>query len=170
MTTKATIVIKFGDDVANANSYHAIAELDGTMNRTLAGEEKTSFNPGDDVYFLVQHDSRVRVTAIRPTCGQVDSLGQVTRTRSNLLLFTAVNEKQSMGYMGSSASPLWYGNSASLSPSETLDFISTSGLFPAIGKITRSCPFNLYRLRTNIPALGVDETYPVAVVVYMEVI
>jgi len=167
---QATIVVKFGDDVSDSSSYHVVAELDDTLNLDSEGESKTSFNPGDPVYFLVQHDSRVRIRAIRATLGDIQSLGSVSRYRDSVMLFAEINEKQSVGYMGGTANSLWYGNTVGLGSNGLTDFIATFGTFPAIGKIGRSCPFNSYVLRSNVPALTEDDEYLVGIVIYMEVI
>ena len=135
MTTQATIVVTFGENVSSSNHF-VRAELDDTLNLNSEGKSKTSFNPGDDVYFLIQHDSTVRIRAIRSTSGQVQSLGAVSRSREQIMLYTELNEIQDFGYTGGTANIWRYGNALGLESEGITSFKATLGTFPAIAKVS----------------------------------
>ena len=54
----ATIVVEFGTG-ADSSAFVAV-ELDDHLNKDADGETKTQFNPGDQVWFWVQHDASLR--------------------------------------------------------------------------------------------------------------
>jgi hypothetical protein len=174
MSTRATIVVKFGEEVENASSYFVKAELDESMNVDSKGETKSSFTADgtttDPVYFLIQHDSRVQIKAIKSTNGQIQSMGQVSRTKKQQTIFTEINEVKDIGYMGSGVNVRCWGNQINGIGHEGLTGVKvTSGVFPAIADVKVGCRFGLFCLHAIIPALGEDEDYPVAIVIYMEV-
>jgi len=169
MTTQATIVTSFGDG-GGGNGEHVVAEFDDDLNIDSDGEVKLSFNPGDDVYFLVQHDSKVRITNVKSTLGQVQSQGDVSRTRTKTILFAELNEKKSFGYIGSSPSVNCFGNQAAVNTIDDVDVVAVSGTMPAMIEVSKSCTFKSYKLIAPVPALDEDEEYPVGVVIYMEVV
>jgi hypothetical protein len=169
MTTKATIVVSFKAGTSSTG-YHTAAELDDELNVDSAGNVKTSFYKGDDIYFLLQHDSRLRIVDIRATNGNVVYIGTVTRTRESFMVFEEVDTPQSFGYMGGNFSTDWEGNQATVARDGITNITTNAGDFPANGTISRECSFRSYRLRSAIPTLASDEEYHVTVVVYMEVI
>lgn len=69
MSVSATIVVHFGDDV-EAGAF-AVAMLDDELNVDGQGEPLTSFAPGSEIYFLVQHEPALVITRIAATDGQV---------------------------------------------------------------------------------------------------
>jgi len=69
MTVAATVVVEFGHGVDSGALV--VVELDEVLNLDLDGNEKTSFSPGDTPYFLVHHDSSVRIGAIKSSAGMV---------------------------------------------------------------------------------------------------
>ena len=174
MSTRATIVVKFGEEVENASSYFVRAELDEDMNVDSKGETKSSFTADgtttDPVYFIIQHDSRVRVKAIKSTNGQVQPMGAVTRKKTTQMIFTEADEVKDVGYMGSGVNVRCWGNQITGIEHEGLTKVKvTSGVFPAIADVNVGCGFGLFCLHAVIPKLGEDEDYPVAIVIYMEV-
>jgi hypothetical protein len=166
MTTQATIIASFGEEAA-AENYHVVIELDDQLNKDSDGDVKTTFNPGNEVYFLVQHDSRVRINSIKSSKGQVQALGSVTRTRTKNILFAEAGEEQQFGYLGSS-SVEWLGNTAGIVDYDGINLRAVGGNFPAMGRVSKSTTFSSYKLVADVPTLSEDEDYPIGVVVYME--
>ena len=59
MSVQSTIVVEFGDG-ADSSGFVAM-ELDETLNLDSDGNVKTSFAPGNEVWFWLQHDETLRV-------------------------------------------------------------------------------------------------------------
>ena len=87
MSEKATLVVKFGQ---GASSGFVAAEFDDIKNVDTAGKTKSSFAPGEEPYFLVQHDDSVRIDRIAATGGMVVAMGLVSRPYSDRLDFPAL--------------------------------------------------------------------------------
>jgi hypothetical protein len=171
MTTKATIIISFGEGVSSDN-YFVIAELDDAMNLDAEGKVKSQFNPGDDVYFLVQHEAAVRMSGVRCSRGQIQSQGTVSRSQDmGNLVFTEANETKGTGYIANNLSAAFFGNSVNLSLIEGGKTIKCfGGSYPAICKADIRANFHSFRYIPPALTLTSEESYPIAIAVYMEVI
>lgn len=168
MGTQATIIVKFGDQVSNAEDYFVTAIIDEQLD--ASGSVKTSYNPGDQPSVLIQHDGRVRIGSVKCSTGQMVYDGQVSRNKETTLVFTEQNEEKQLSYIARSLSMIWYGHVATYRESEDRKLVCSGGQLPAICRASLSCGFHKYDLHANIPPLTPEDEYPVAIVVYMEVI
>jgi hypothetical protein len=161
----ATLVIQFGEG-ADASAL-AVVELDDSRNLDAAGEVRTSFYPGDQVFFLVHHAPTLRIGSVVPTAGSVFPQGQQSFSRTVQQLF-ADTEPVSLSHLpAGGVTAAWYGRSTSLAQAEHQ---LTAADPPAIGELSYSFSGQLYRLQTPVVELSEDDSYPVAIVVTLEAV
>ncbi len=143
-----TIVVDFGESVAESDRQFII-ELDDVMNVDDKDEPKTEFYKDDFAWFRTHYDqSKLEVTAIRTTAGQVVNQGQVSRSKTDEMLFINNDTPVSVNYeIDGSPSPIWYGNEATLT--KTIGGLKASNS-PCIGDITYSFLCTLYQFRPPI--------------------
>ena len=163
-----TIVLEFGFSL-DAADYSCQVELDETLN-TIDGEEISSFPPGHTCYFLTKCSDNVEITNIKSTWGQVNTLGNVTRTKEDELLFVELNSEEnrpSLSYIPSSGiSAQWIGNRGGSLIRNTVDnsIDISSGTVPCYCKASYPVSFVSHRLSHS--ALTFDE-YDIHIVVYL---
>ena len=164
-----TVVLEFGFSLAAAD-YSCQVELDDELN-VVDGEVVTSFEPGDDCFFLTKCSSNVRITRIESTWGQINTIGAVSRSRTDDLLFVELNSlenKPSISYEPSGGiSPQWIGNTGGALIVDTVEKTVniSSGTIPCYCIATYSVSFISHKLSHS--ALNLDE-YDIHVVVYLE--
>ena len=163
----ASIIVKFSEGADSSALYKV--ELDSLLNLDDAGEVKNQFSPGDPVNFLVNHGRELRIGNVLATDGMINATGQLSRQRSDSLLFRDEEETGELGYFP--AGPLsqkWYGNQAqSLSRADRTITVS-GGVYPCRVKLDYIVFFHGYRLITPAMELAEKETYPIDIVVYFE--
>jgi len=166
MSVAATVVVEFGHGVDSGALV--LIELDEVMNLDLNGEEKTSFNPGDTPYFLVHHDSSVRIGSIKSSAGMVSGGNAVSRARSQQMQFTNIEDSQDLPHIPAGALAwTWWGNDPVIDQDgRTLKATGTK--IPAIGEVSYSIQASQYNLTPPPMTLTDDETYPILIVIYME--
>ena len=163
-----TIVVSFGDSVG-ADDQFFIVELDDILNVDSSGEVKTQFQPEDDVFFLMHYDkSKLQIIDIKTTDSQVVIGDEVTRSTTIEYLFVDPADPQELTYIpGTEPEPSWYGNESGLRR-------EGRGLYalscPCIGDVTYEYRATSARLVPPDITLAADETYPVAVVIYVEAV
>jgi hypothetical protein len=112
-----------------------VAEIDGAMHLDGEGQERSAFLPGEPVYFLLHHDPEVKIVRIRTTDdGEVQRIGQVTRTRTQELSFDHPAHLIELAYRPSGQpTAKWYGRHSNL-------FLSglslQADLAPCLGEIS----------------------------------
>ena len=153
-----TIVVDFGESVAESDRQFII-ELDEVMNVDDQGEVKTEFYKDDFIWFRTHYNhSKLQVTAIKTTAGQVVDQGQVSRSKTDEMLFVNNDTPVSVNYeIDGSPSAVWYCNEASLTKTEGGLKASNS---PCIGDITYSFSCTLYQFRP--PPLSTSDFQKVA--------
>lgn len=156
-TTQATIVVSFGDD-ANADGFY-LAELD-----EVANKGKTSFVPNEEVFFIIQHDETLKILQIVTTNGSIQSHGNVTRTKTETMVFAAEGDEQNLPCLGSSAFSFSFGT-ASLSV-DGVNVAAGAGSYPVVCSASVTGTFQQYSLLPNIPPLAKDETFDVYIFIY----
>lgn len=172
MGVEASIIVEFDDDISE-DAQNVSVELDDSHPNNLDedGDLKSNFLPTDNPVFLIHHDTDIRITAVKSTDGTVTKLDtNVTRSRtSEGELFPLSTSKLSLPYFNiNSISSVWYGNSANLSVDDS-EVSSVSGTFPCYGDISYNVRFNeQWKLTPPSMSLGEDESYNIAVVIYME--
>lgn len=166
MSGGPTIIVKFGASVA-ADQVLFVVELDNTLNIDSAGEVKTQFFPGDEIFFLMHYDpAKLTVQAIKTTAGQVVLHGQVIRSNTLEELFTAPDEPILLPHMPSGEiSVQWFGRTSSLVRSGRS---VTAADTPCLGNITYPYTATLAKLIPPPLSLAADEEFPIAVVIYVE--
>lgn len=171
MSIETSIIIDFGETVAGSGAL-AKMELDGAMNLDAAGQEKTSFAPGDTIHFLIHYESTLRLTRVAATSGQIAAQPDVTRQRSEELLFVDADATNELSY--NPAGPVaaqWYGNEAiGLKKTETRVMQISGGALPALCNATYTVNFTAYKLVTAPRDLAEGETYPIRIVAWLETI
>ena len=170
MSVAASLVVTFGDG-ANAGDL-VVMEFDKIMNVDAAGEEKTQFSPGDEVFFIIHHASTLRVGSVKATSGMIVAQGRVTRAREQQLLWTAIDEEQELSCIPSSGlTAVWYGNVATGLKKSGLRTVTISGgVLPALSLVGYSASFAMYKLITPLVELGADESWPITIVAEMEAV
>lgn len=195
MSGGPTIVVKFGesvidgkffsvelDDALNTNvprgrilsryilqgvtyfvMYFGVGDI-----RTLPAEGvKSQFTPGDQVHLLLHYDhSRLRISDIKATAGQIVIAGEVSRTATDEVLFTAAGEPLQLSHIPAGALAVsWFGRSAGI----TRDGRNVSAnAAPCLGNISYAYQATSCRFVPPPMTLGADDEYPVAIVVYVE--
>jgi len=168
MSALATKVVAFGGDSAAAAAAGVAIILDAAANINADGTEKTEFAPGEPMYLLVIVPDTWRLLDVKSTSGTVSALGQVFRTQiEERRLFAEAAKKEALSQLP--AGPVaakWYGREANL----TVDGRElAASLVPSLADLTYEYEAMQYRLDAPAGlALGVDEEWPVGVVVYVE--
>lgn len=175
MTVEATLLIEPGAGVGE--SQLAIIELDDTLNVDTAGKTKTSFRPGDLIYFRVHHSFDVAITDIIPTDGSVQFLGQVPRSQLDSFVF-ASREANSPPNHNLSKIPSnnlsidYYGRSGTIDIVKAFNGVVTLqgdiNQVPYLAKVGYNYRCDSYVLRTPSMTLAADETYEIVVIAYSE--
>lgn len=160
---EATIVVQFGQD-ASSQALVKI-ELDEQMNVDADGNEKTSFQPGDTPYFLVHHDSTLRVQKVECSSGMVQSFGTVGRARTQRAQWVNTDAVE-LEYEVSDPSFEWFGNDAI--PTVVGRSMTPTGAVPAICDISMMVSFEQFKLIPPELTLSEGDDWPVLVVVTME--
>ena len=168
--SKAVLKIEFAGAAA-ASGLHMAAIADFERNvETVDGkrQEKTAFHPGDQFYFLVQHDPRLVIQRVASSWGTVQALGQVSRPHSQEIELREAADTPELSYLPAGTVHLrWYGNSLLLDQvGRSLSY--RSGPLPALAQATYSSHWSSYRLVPAGLSLGQDEEWPVLIVAYME--
>lgn len=162
----ATIVVEFGQG-ADSSAFVAV-ELDDTLNRDAAGEVKTQFQPGDEVWFWLQWDeTALRLDRIRATSGQVVACGSASRTREQQCTWTG-DEAIELAHIPAGAPSLkWYGT-VGTGLSRDGRRLRVTGGTPCTADAVVPIAVHLYRYVPPPMTLGEGETWRTVIVAYME--
>jgi len=178
---EASIVVKFGESVRQSDAF-AVLELDEVANSYVDADGetvvKTTFEPTDVPKFLLHHGTKIKIQKIEWSAGLVQYIKNVTRSREQQLTFireevNSVEALQQLSYFpASSITYKWYGNKGvqiTLTGRDIKirDMFSATDL-PAICDAKYTVNFRQYQLFPPAMSLGVDETFPIVVVFYME--
>lgn len=159
-----TLVVDFG---AGADSSAFVAmEFDEPLNLDDDGNAKTSFDPGDEVWFWIQHAETLRIDRVVATSGMVVDCGIVRRSRDQELTFTGVDSVELSHIPAGNPSLTWYGNEGN-GLTRTGRSVSVSGNTPCTCDAVIPIDVHLYRFVPPVLALGADETYRVVIVAYL---
>lgn len=166
MTVAATIVATFG---AESSAGFCVVELDDILNVDSAGEAKSSFLPGDSVYFWVQHDSTLmidRVAATHPDATIVDC-GRVSRRKTQELLFVS-EEAIELSHIPTGMPTLSWCGRVGTGVQRDGRKLSVAGNTPCVCDAAYSCEVRLFCL-VPPPGLAVapGETLRIHVVIYL---
>ena len=168
--SKALYKIEFAGSGANSG-LHMAAIADFARNiETVDGksQEKTSLHPGEQFYFLAQHDAKLRISEVKSSFGAIQALGTVARSHTNDIQIATAEDTQDLAYTPSAISALkWYGNSPGLTIVERAVCVRT-GPLPAVGAIIHTSTWSSFRLVPAALTLKDGEEWPVLIVIYME--
>lgn len=168
--SKALYKIEFAGSGANSG-LHMAAIADFARNIEIVdgkSQEKTSFHPGEQFYFLAQHDAKLRISEVKSSFGAIQALGTVSRSHTNDIQIATAEDTQDLAYTPSAISALkWYGNSPGLTIVERAVSVRT-GPLPAVGAIIHSSTWSSFRLVPAALTLKDGEEWPVLIVIYME--
>lgn len=168
--SKAVLKIEFAGAGADSGLHmSAIADFERNV-EVVDGkrQEKTTFHPGDQFYFLVQHDQRLVIQRVGSSWGTVQALGQVSRPHRQEIELREADDTSDLSYMPAGTVNLrWYGNSPMLDQiGRSLSY--RSGALPALALASYSSHWASYRLVPAGLSLGPDEEWPVLIVAYLE--
>jgi hypothetical protein len=162
----ATIVVRFGEG-ADSSAFVTI-ELDETLNITEDGSERTSFLPGDEVWFWLQHDTSLRIGSVACTSGMAVDCGTVRRERRQELTFAAADSTEILSHLPAVApSLIWYGNDGSPLRIEGRA-VRVDGVTPSTCDVVLPIDVHLYRYVPPPLTLADGDSYRAVVVVTME--
>jgi hypothetical protein len=172
MSKGPTLVVKFGTDVATDAVF--IAKLDDTMNVDAKGKVKTQFYPKDPAYFWLHYDrSKLQVTAVRSTAGQVVLQGSGSRQQIEEKLFEDLETPVEFECVPSGGLSIrWYGRETTVAVTGRSALATTN--YPCHGKVTYGFNVDLGCLLP--PAEMVFDTddegnslpWPIDVVIYVD--
>jgi len=165
MSVGATIVLEYGDGVDSA-SFVAL-ELDETLNLDSDGNARTQFDPGDEVWFWLQHDESLVIDRIEATSGMVVDCGSARRSRSQELTFTGENSVTLSHIPAKNPTYTWYGNQGEGMTRDGRS-LSVSGNTPCTCDADIPIDVRLFRFVPPLLELDAEETYRVVIVAYLE--
>jgi hypothetical protein len=159
------LVVNFGESAAS-DSGSITVEWDDSLNVDDAGEVKTNFVPGDELYLLVHHGSDVDIVGVKSSSGTVSGGGAVSLTRTQEIGWGSIDDKQNLNYTPMGCIKYkWFGRSGA-GASVVDKVITMAGSFPCLALVEYVARFLRYRLQTQKVTLTGDETYPFLVYVY----
>jgi hypothetical protein len=165
MSIAATLIVQFGSSADNGDLV--VMELDDSRNLDANGEVKSSFAPGDAVYFLLHHAPTLTLGSMVATAGYIVPMGTARFERVvDQQLFVNTEPISVTHLPAGGVGVSWYGRESATTQS-TNQLTATDP--PAIGVLTYQFDALLYRLQTPGVVLADNETFPVAVVATMEV-
>ena len=156
----ATLVVSFSEEAAQLGGW-VTAELDEINN-----EEKTSFAPGDEAWFWVQHSDDLKIVSVTASSGQIVAEGTATRTITEDVQFVDTESSSLRAIPSGSVSFAWTGNQGT-GVKVTGQSVQLTGGFPCIGEATYQADVRLYRLVPPEMTLGADETYEILISVFV---
>jgi hypothetical protein len=158
-----TGIARFGESSAASGSI--VAEIDGAMHLDADGREKSSFLPGEAVFFLLHHDANVKIVRVRSTDdGDVQLIGKVTRSKSQEITFEHPAHLVDLSYRpGGQPTAKWYGRGSNLYLSgKSLQ----ADLAPCLGDISYPIVATQYLHRpTSAIVLQPGEEFPVDIII-----
>lgn len=168
--SKAVLKIEFAGPGADSGLHMAAIADFGRNMETVDGkrQEKTTFYPGDQFYFLLQHDAKLRLSHVASSWGTVQRLDAVVRPHEDEIQLASAADDKGLSYTpASQVVPRWYGNAPSL---DTIgrQISYRSGPLPAIGTLSYQSRWQSFRLIPAALSLGQDEEWPVLIVAYLE--
>lgn len=169
---KVTLKIEFS---GNDSGLYAAAIADFVRNVEPGDDgeprEKSTFFPGDEYHFLVQHDPRLRIVSIRTSWGAVVAVGDVERDHADDVQFADASATADLSYLVSrqTGGVQWYGN-APILRRDGRTLAVTSGPVPAIGRAAYVSAWQAFTFRPGPLELGPGEEWPVLIVIDMETV
>lgn len=162
---KTTLVIRFGEGAGNG---FAAAEFDAEKNVDQAGKVKSSFAPGEESYFLVQHDGSLRIDRVAATGGMVVSMGQVIRTRTDRLDFAEIGDTAELSRIPAGAiARTWVDHAAAVTITGRT-VAAGAGQLPTKGDFTYQAAMHSFRLVPPPMTLAPNETHEITIYIFME--
>lgn len=160
-----TIVVSFGEAVSSDALF--VVELDDTLNMDGEGNVKTSFFPGDNVYFLMHYDANLAIKSIETTSGMVDRQGSVVRQNLMEIFFQSTDDEHDLPHNPSShPTGTFDGRQSVLTrKGRKVKAVST----PCIGDISYSYVADLAMYIPPAITLEEDEQYMVGIVINVDV-
>lgn len=178
MIIEATAVIDFnGADEASVD-YLTFIQLADAYNVDDAGEVKTSFTIGDTIYFEYNFSSNLRLLNTVSTYGSVNNIGTNSGSMTVQQLFASRDSNDPSTYTlpvtGKSISASYYGRSGNYDIEKLkygmYQIVADVNRTPFIADLNINYSYGLTKLQTTYQELEEDETFPVSVVYYLELI
>lgn len=168
--SRATLVIRFGEG-ADSSAYVA-AEWDGLLNADADGNLPTSWLPGDQPWFWVQHDPSLRVGSIVPTgrSGDVVDCGLTSRNvEKEEVTWTEEGQAIELQRLPDGMPTIaWYGEPGT-GLARSIRSLTVAAGIPCTGDA--SYPYTVHLYRYHPPQLSLSteqDTYRTVLVITME--
>lgn len=159
-----TIVVRFGETIVG--SAFASVFLDPEKNLDSAGNLRSRFIEGEEVFLVVHLEPGLNISRVQLTSGDF-LLGTVSlRSNQQRVFFTDIDFQTSLSHFPSSAiSPIWYGRQGNIRLSGRK---ISSTITPVIGDLAYDYLVIPLTIITPTPGLVGDETFPIGVVIFVE--
>lgn len=174
---KTTQKLVFITENGAESGLHMAAVMDETLNvETVDGKEtvKTTWYPGDSIYFLVQVDPGLRIADVRASWGNVQLMGTVRRQHTDdvTVIEPPAEDKaeasSELSYIPAGQVTLrWYGNAPTLRQ-DGRSLYYTDGALPAVGRADYQSTWQSYRLVPRPLELEGDAEWPGVIAIYVE--
>lgn len=165
MSGKTTLVIKFG---AGASGGFVAAEFDAKKNVDAAGKIKTNYSPGEEVWFLVQHDDTLRIGRVAATGGMIVTRGSVPRSRVDRLDLAEIDTIVELSRIPSgSVTRSWVDNAAAVTIAGRV-VSAIGGKLPAKGDFSYTAVMHSFSLIPPPMDLAANETHDITIYIFME--
>lgn len=167
--SNATIRVTFGNGSSSAPGAHLSAEIDDRASGLNAG--KTSFAPGDAVWFLVYKSDNVQIDDVVPSAGSVEAGAPFAITLEQEVEFSDTNSGTIQVPAESITAVLWYGNSLGdpvLQSDKTTLIVPTKGV--GVCKVTSIATAYPYKLLSpaSVPAADGSPLYDFSIIVLVK--
>lgn len=167
--SNATIRVTFGNGASSAPGAHLSAQIDDRVEGLNAG--KTSFAPGDQVWFLVYKSDNVQIDDVVPSAGSVDAGAAFAITLDQEVEFADSNTATLQVPAESITAIQWYGNSLGtpvLQPDKVTLIAPSKGI--AVAKVSSLATAYPYRLTSpaSIPDGGGNPLYDFSILVLVK--
>lgn len=157
--TTATCRVTFGSASAESDTYYVI-ELDDTLNLDADGQPKSTFAPGETIWFLLHLQPGYVPSKSYQTDGQVSAAGQVTLERiQEGAVWTPEDLSVELTYYpAGDVTYDWQGNQIALSPLVGRTSTAVDDPLNIMARAIITYPVMFYRYRFDPPSgLDLDE-------------
>lgn len=168
-----TIVINFGDGSVVTDGSASLI-VDQEQIEDIYGEDKNSFQPGDNIWFIAHIDSNLRIVSCQCSGGDIISRGYVDRVEETEGSFVAITTPDVATGFELSYVPVggittsFYDNVATYTLVGKLIEV-TGGELPAIAAITYNTRPTQYELvPPSITLVDDDDSHPILIVLFVE--
>lgn len=163
---KTTFVVAFGEGADTGSNV--VVELEPSLNLDSDGNVKSSFSPGDEVYFTIHYPPNLRVGDVSTTSGGAlfISRGEFRREQGGVLFVTPDDDVMLQHTPSSPLTFFWFGKVGQLSISGAAVKATNA---PCIGDVSYMMLADLYRFSPPPEmVMNPEGQFQVGIVITME--